>query len=259
MRAIPVIAVALGPLLACPGAVAAPLTPNSGALTVTGELADSGNPVGRFDMQAVLKDGNFTGTATFTVDGASVSGPLLANRSYLENGRCYFRVENGRARAEISGKCDHAGMEGRFETFVPGAGMKTGTAKATFSLAGGAAATAPAASGKLPSGKLMCAFNEPKVSFKWGEATQYSLQYSNMASLTLNPGGTYVAGSGTRGRFSRQGNKIRLESGPWAGAVGSLETDRSGTPAVVFHIEENRRADGVHVVDPYTTRCTKAR
>jgi hypothetical protein len=34
---------------------------------------------------------------------------------------------------------------------------------------------------------------------------------------------------------------------------------RSGRPAVVFHIEENRRADGVHIVDPYTTRCPDSR
>jgi hypothetical protein len=28
---------------------------------------------------------------------------------------------------------------------------------------------------------------------------------------------------------------------------------------VIFHIEENRRPGGVHIVDPYTTRCTRAR
>lgn len=259
MRASQRMAFALAPLLGSAAVLAAPLTPNSGALTVTGELADSGAPVGSFNFQAVLKDGNFTGTATLTVDGTTLSGPLLDRRSYLENGRCYFRFENGRARAEISGKCDDAGLEaGRFETFIPGVGLKTGTAKAAFQLAGGAAATASVAAGKLPSGKLICAYNEPKISFKWGEATQYSLQYSNMVNLTLDPGGAYVAGS-ARGRYSRQGNKIRLLSGPFEGAVGSLENDRSGTPAVIFHIEENKRADGVHVVDPYTTRCTKAR
>ncbi|MFD2366001.1 hypothetical protein [Pseudoduganella sp. GCM10020061] len=259
MRAIPAMMLALGSALGSAAVQAAPLTPNSGPLAVSGELAEGGSAIGRFDVQALLKDGNFTGAATVTVDGSSVSGPLLANRSYLENGRCYFRVENGRARAEISGRCDSAGLEGRFETFIPGLGLKTGISRAAFTLAGGESATAPAASGKLPGGKLTCAFNEPKVSFKWGEPTQYSLQYSNMVSLTLDAGGTYAAGSGKGGRYTRQGGKIRLESGPWAGAIGSLENDRSGTPAVVFHIEENRRADGVHLVDPYTTRCTRAR
>lgn len=259
MRAFPRSALTLASLLLGGGVLAAPLTPNTGALTMNGELADSGSQVGSFSMQAVLKDGNFTGTATLTVDGTTLSGALLDRRSYLENGRCYFRFENGRARAEISGRCDDAGLEGgRFETFIPGLGLKTGTAKARFAMADGAPATAQLVTGKLPSGKLVCAFNEPKVSFKWGEATQYTLQYSNMVNLTLAPGGAYTAGS-ARGRYSRQDNKIRLVSGPFEGAIGTLENDRSGTPAVVFHIEENRRADGVHVVDPYTTRCTKAR
>ena len=253
------ILIALASLLGSTGALGAPLTPGSGALTVTGELADAGSPVGSFAMQAVLQGGNFIGTATLTVDGNTLSGPLLDKRSYLENGRCYFRVENGRARAEISGKCDSAGLEGRFETFIPGAGMKTGIARANFALAGGAAATTPATAAKLPDGKLVCAFNEPKLGFKLGETTQYSLRYSNMTSLALDQGGSYLSGAGGRGRYARQGDKIRLVSGPWAGAVGTLENDRSGTPAVVFHIEENRRADGVHVVDPYTTRCTRPR
>jgi hypothetical protein len=183
---------------------------------------------------------------------------LLSKRSYLENGGCHFYFENGRARAQISGKCDDTGLDGRFETFIPDAGGNTGSAKGALVLSAGAAPQESA--GRLPKGKLGCGFNEPKMSFKLGETTQYSLQYSNLASLTLEPAGAYSAGTQARGRFvAAAGGKIRLTSGPWAGALGVLENDRSGSPAVVFHIEENRRPDGVHIVDPYTTRCTKPR
>jgi hypothetical protein len=250
---------AIAALFAATAAQAAPLTPNAGALTVAGKVTDRDNNAGTFSVQAVLKDGHFSGNATFEIAGASVSGPLVEKRSYFENGRCYFRLENGRSRAEFSGKCDSTGMEGRFESFIPGAAdLKNGVAKAAFTLADGAPVAQ--SSGRLPNGKLTCAYNEPKISVKWGEPAQYSLHFSNLASLTLDPSGTYVTGNGGRGRFTREpGEKIRLGAGPWEGAVGTLENDRSGAPAVVFHIEENRRPDGVHLVDPYTTHCTKAR
>jgi hypothetical protein len=244
-------------LFAAPLAHAAPLTPNSGALTVAGTVTDRDNNAGTFTVQAVLKDGHFTGTASFAIAGTSIAGPLLEQRSYLENGRCYFRMENGRTRAEFSGKCDSTGMEGRFESFA-GGDLKNGAAKAVFTLAGGAPVAET--SGSLPSGKLTCAYNEPKIGVRLGETTQYSLRFSNLASLTLDPAGTYTTGNGGRGRFTREpGGKIRLGAGPWQGALGTLENDRSGAPAVVFHIEENRRPDGVHLVDPYTTHCTRAR
>jgi hypothetical protein len=239
------------------GTAAAPLTANSGAIAAKGELADGGRVVGSFMVQAVLRDGNFSGSAALVAGGSTVSGPLVEKRSYFENGRCYFRVENGRAHAEVSGKCDSAGMEGRFQSFNPDGAMSSGTAKASFVLAGG---TPAAQAARLPSGKLTCAYNEPKIGIRMGEITQYSLRFSNLASLTLDPAGTYVAGNGARGRFTQiAGDKIRLVSGPWEGAIGSLENDRSGAPAVVFHIEENRRPDGIHIVDPYSTHCTKAR
>jgi hypothetical protein len=239
-------------------AAAAPLTPNSGAVTVKGSLMDSDKQAGTFSVQGNLKNGNFTGTATFEIGGQAIAGPLLERRSYLENGRCFFRIENGRARAEVAGKCDSGMLDGRFDIFMPGGGAHTGSASATVALAGGAPTAE--ASGRLPAGKLTCAYTETHVSFKWGESNQYSLHMSNLASLTLDPGGNYVVGSGTRGRYTREpGGKIRLASGPWEGALGTLENDRSGAPAVVFYLEENRRPDGVPIVDPYTTHCTRAR
>jgi hypothetical protein len=247
-----------GAAMIAASAAAAPLTPNSGPVTLKGSLTDSDKQTGTFTVQANLKDGNFTGTATFEIGGQAIAGPLIERRSYLGNGRCYFRIENGRARAEVAGKCDSATLDGRFDLFLPGGDAHTGSATATIALAGGAVAAE--ASGRLPAGKLTCAYTETHVSFKWGEANQYSLHMSNLASLTLDPSGNYAVASGTRGRYTREpGGKIRLASGPWEGAIGTLENDRSGAPAVVFYLEENRRPDGVPIVDPYTTHCTRAR
>ena len=80
-----------------------------------------------------------------------------------------------------------------------------------------------------------------------------------MVSLTLAAGGTYRAGTQSSGRFVREGNAIRLTSRAWSGALGTLKPDRSGQPAVVFYIDQNRPPDGVHIVDPFTTRCTSPR
>lgn len=239
--------------LALAGAAsAAPLTPSSGGIAVSGTL-DGG---GRYEVQGILKDGNFSGTMKMTLGGQTIAAPLNEKRSYLENGKCYFRFEQGRARGEVAGKCDSTAIEGTFEAFVPGQGLSNGKSKAKVTLVGGA--VVGAAPGQLPTAKLTCAYQDRKISVKWGEPTQYSLAFSNMGTLTLS-GSSYRAGS-SGGSFERVGkDKIRLKSGPWAGAVGTLEPDRSGRPAVVFHIEENRRADGVHLVDPYTTRCTQAR
>jgi hypothetical protein len=77
-------------------------------------------------------------------------------------------------------------------------------------------------------------------------------------TLTLSPNGTYRTNSAS-GSFVREGDRLRLTSGAFAGAVGRLQPDRSGQPAVYFAREENRRANGVHIVDPGRTACTVAR
>jgi len=239
-------------LAAMGGAIAAPLAPSSGAMTLAGTLERGG----RYEIQAVLKDGNFSGTARLTLNGQTIEGPLLDKRSYLENGKCYFRFEQGRARGEIRGKCDSATMDGTFETFTPAQGGATGKSSGTVTLLGGASRTA--AAGQWPAAKLTCAYQDRKYTSKIGGTTQYSLAFSNMGSLKLS-GSSYATGTGSGSLQRVEADKIRLTSGPWSGAVGTLEPDRSGRPAVVFHIEENRRPDGVHIVDPYTTRCTEAR
>lgn len=235
-----------------------PLSPNSGALTLVGEIRDSDGGQGEFRISATLSGGDFRGTLRLTLDGQTVEAPLIPTRSYLENGKCYFRAESGRARAELGGPCDTAAIRGTFETFMPGKGLSNGIMSGRVQGAAVPASPAAAQVGILPTARLTCAYQDRRIGVGMGEATQYSLAYSNMGSLTLEAGGAYrTASSG--GRFTRAGDKIRLTSGAWAGAVGTLEPDRSGEPAVVFHIEENRRANGVHLVDPYTTRCTRAR
>ena len=85
------------------------------------------------------------------------------------------------------------------------------------------------------------------------------LRFSNMGTLMLSPNGTYRTNS-TSGRFVRGGgDTIRLVSGQFAGAVGHLQPDKSGRPGVYFERDENRNAQGVHIVDPQRTSCTVAR
>lgn len=232
---------------------------DSGAMTLAGEIRDNDGGTGDFRISAVLSGGDFRGTLRLTLDGQTVEAPLIPARSYLENGKCYFRAESGRARAELGGPCDTASIRGTFETFMPGEGLSNGAMSGRIQRAAApSAAPSAARAGVLPTARLTCAYQDRRIGVGMGETTQYSLAYSKMAALTLDAAGTYRTASGG-GRFTRAGDKIRLTSGAWAGAVGTLERDRSGEPAVVFHIEENRRADGVHVVDPYTTRCTRAR
>lgn len=238
-------------------AQAAPLTPNSGALQATGSVTDGGGQQGQFSVQATLKGGAFTGSGRLTIGGKSVEGALIPGRSYLENGQCQFYFENGRARAQVGGRCDSTTLTGKYEAFIPGEGLQLGAMSGRIVL--GTPAAPARAGGQLPTGKLTCAYNDRRLAAGFGETTQYSVAFSNMVSLTLSPAGTYTAGSGGGGRFVRSGDKIRLTTGTWAGAVGLLEPDRSGEPAVVFKIDENRRANGVHIVDPQTTRCTRAR
>lgn len=237
-------------------AIAAPLTPYSGPITALGTFQDGSGGQGRFSISANLKAGDFSGTMQISLGDESFEGPLISAQSFLENGKCYFRAENGRARAELGGPCDSVAIRGRFETFLPGDGVRTGAMEGSVQLV---RSSAPAlATSAAPTAKLTCAYQDRRIGVGLGQTTEYSLAFSNMVSLTLSPAGTYVAGK-SGGRFIRDGDKVRLTSGAWAGAIGTLEPDRSGRPAVVFYIEENRRSNGVHIVDPYTTRCTESR
>jgi hypothetical protein len=230
--------------------------PNAGPMTGQGTLQDSAGRSGQWSVRAVLKDGNFTGEGTLLLEGVTFTGPLIRGRSYVENGKCYFAFEKDRARASLGGPCTMDSLDGKFDGFLPGQGLLVGQAKGSLSFGQGATAATP--NGVLPTSKLTCAWWETQVTYKVGELNNRQLRNSNMASLTLSPNGTYRTAN-TTGSFAREGSRIRLTSGAFNGAVGQLRPDRSGAPAVYFERSENQRSNGVHIVDPATTACTKAR
>lgn len=236
-----------------------PLNVNSGAFTGAGQLTDSsGRSIGKWSITATLKGGQFTGSGVAIINGTTAALPLNPRLSYFENGKCYFGLEQGRSHLSLGGPCTANGVSGRLNGFLSegGVGSVTGLMSGTLKF-GSAAASAPAA-GVLPTAKLICAWMERIGGNFGGQDYHYELRYSNMASLTLNPGGTYRTAN-TSGNFVRQGNTIRLTSGQFAGAVGHLEPDKSGQPAVYFERDENRRPNGVHIVDPARTSCTVKR
>jgi hypothetical protein len=79
-----------------------------------------------------------------------------------------------------------------------------------------------------------------------------------MGFLILSPDGSYRTQNAT-GRFERRGDAIKLTSGAYAGATGRLRPDNSGAPAVYFELDENRRANGSGIVDPWSTFCVRQR
>ncbi len=230
--------------------------PNAGPMTGRGTLQDSSGRSGQWSVRAVLKDGNFTGEGTLLLDGITFTGPLIRGRSYVENGKCHFAFEKDRARASLGGPCTTDSLEGKFDSFLPGQGVVVGEVKGSLSF--GRGSTAAVQNGVLPTGKLTCAWWETQVTYKVGELNNRQLRNSNMATLTLSPNGTYRTAN-TTGTFVRDGSRIRMTSGAFNGAVGQLRPDRSGAPAVYFERSENQRSGGVHIVDPATTACTKAR
>lgn len=232
------------------GAVSA----NAGPLEGRGTLKDGDGRSGVWSVQAVLKGGSFTGEASITLGEFSVTALLLPGRSFVENGKCYFAFEKDRARATLGGPCSADSISGKFDGFLPGQGAVVG--EMTGTLRFGKAAAAPKS--ELPVGKLTCAWWETRVTYKSGELNSRELRPSNMGTLTLLPGGNYRTAN-TSGKFVKEGARIRLTSGAFRGAIGQLRADRSGEPAVYFELDENKRANGVHIIDPATTSCTKAR
>lgn len=243
-------------LVSVPALAGSPVGPNAGTMRGEGTLSDSDGNTGAWAIEAVLSEGYFVGTGRASVGEAIVEGPLTKSASYLENGKCYFKFEQGRNRIEIGGPCTTTEIEGRLNGFVAG-DSKVGTI--TGNLAFGASAKAAAAKeGSLPTAKLTCAWMERIGGNVAGDLPTYELRVSNMVTLTLTSDGTYKTNK-AGGAFVREGDAIKLTSGPFAGAVGRLMPDKSGKPAVYFEIDENRGADGVHKVDPARTSCTEAR
>lgn len=243
-------------LVAAPLMAATPVGPNAGPMRGEGSLSDSDGNTGNWSLEAVLKDGYFEGTGRALIGDAIVEGPLTKSASFLENGKCYFKFEQGRNRVEVGGPCTTTTIEGRLGGFVAG-DSKVGTIKGSL-VFGAQGEAEPAKAAVLPTAKLSCAWMERMGGNVAGDLSNYELRISNMVTLTLSPDGSYKTNK-TSGRFVREGDSIRLTSGAFAGARGRLEPDKSGDPAVYFEIDENRGADGVHIVDPARTACTKPR
>ncbi|PWG01709.1 hypothetical protein [Sphingosinicella humi] len=243
-------------LVAAPLTAAGPVGPNAGPMLGEGSLSDSDGNTGNWAVEAVLRDGNFEGSGRAVIGDAVVEGPLTKSASYLENGKCYFKFEQGRNRVEIGGPCTTTSIEGRLGGFVAG-DSKVGTIKGSLAF-GASGEAAPATAGILPTAKLSCAWMERMGGNVAGDLPNYELRISNMVTLTLASDGSYKTNKAS-GRFLREGDSIRLTSGAFAGARGRLERDRSGEPAVYFDIDDNRGPDGVHIVDPARTSCTRPR
>jgi hypothetical protein len=244
-------------LVAAP-ALAGPLSPNAGAFTGEGTLNDHDGNKGTWQASGALKGGNFTGSVSIVLGGNALTVMLQPGPAYLENGFCVLKGENGRNRFELRGKCDAT-------TFGPGTiggyfdGDRNFNGEFSGALHWGAAAVKAAAKGaSLPTARLTCAYMERVGGVVAGDLGTREIRPSALGTLTLSPGGSYVARNGA-GRFVREGDSIRLTSGPWAGARGTLMADRSGEPAVYFELDDNRRADGSYIVDPWRTSCTRAR
>ena len=238
-------------------ALAGPLSPNAGAFSGEGTLNDHDGNKGTWQASGALSAGNFTGTLSIVLGGRALTVTMKPGPAYMENGFCVLKGENGRSRFELRGKCD-AG------TFGPGTiggyfdGDRTFNGEFNGALHWGAAAKAASEGAGLPTAKLTCAYLERVGGVVAGDLGNRELRPSALGTLTLSPAGSYVARNGA-GKFVRQGDAIRLTSGPWAGAVGRLMDDRSGQPAVYFELDDNRRADGSYIVDTWRTSCTQKR
>src|SRR5690606_24737052 len=144
-------------------------------------------------------------------------------------------------------------IDGYFE----GGASVTGTFTGTLRWGPLAAGASPPA-GALPTPRLLWGCRERNGGNGAGGRAHYVPRPSLSSCLQLSAVGTSRTQQGA-GRFSREGAAIRLASGPWAGALGRLEPDDSGEPAVYFEREDNRRADGTPIVDPYRTFCVSQR
>lgn len=249
---------ALAPLVLAAPLAAAPLSPNAGAFAGEGALDDGDGNQGTWQAAGTLSGGEIAGTLAVALAGKAMTVTMRPGPAFIENGRCILKGEEGRNRFELSGPCDSAGFgPGRIDGYFEGGPSVTGTFTGTLRWGAQAAAAAPAA-GALPTARLLCGYRERIGGNVAGEIATYENRPSLMGFLQLSADGTYRTQQGT-GRFTREGAAIRLVSGPWAGALGRLEPDNSGEPAVYFERDDNRRADGTPIVDPWRTFCVSQR
>lgn len=241
-------------LLAATAPAAGQVNPNAGPVSGDGVLNDHDGNKGTWRLNADLRGGAFTGTAEMVLGGKPMSVTL--KNAYYENGSCIFRGENGRNRFELRGKCSPTQfgpgtVNGYYDMDRQFNGEFSGT------LRWGKVAARPAAAGVVPSAKLMCGMRERVGGVVAGDLPRYEMRPSSMVSLTL-AGGVYRTRNAS-GNYTVSGNRIRLTSGVYAGAVGELRADSSGEPAVYFSVEENRARNGTPIVDPWNTACARQR
>jgi hypothetical protein len=243
-------------LLAAAPAAAQQPSPNAGAFSGAGRLNDHDGNSGAWQASGTLREGKFSGKLAIALGGKPMTVSLLPGPAYLENGFCVLKGESGRNRMELRGKCDrtHFGpgtMSGYFDQDRSFNGEFSGA------LTWGAAAPA-VASGALPTTRLNCGYRERTGGSVAGQLPYYENRNSLMGFLILSPDGSYRTQNAT-GRFERRGDGIKLTSGAYAGATGRLRPDNSGAPAVYFELDENRRANGSGIVDPWSTFCVRQR
>lgn len=226
---------------------------NSGPFTGSGNLSDHDGNTGTWKVGGTLAKGLITGSLSITLGAREMTVDLEQGKAYLESGFCVLKGVNGRNRFQLRGRCDQEPFAGKINGYFDQVGTVDG--EFTGSLVWGNPQVA-SANGLLPSGKLTCSYMERIGGVVAGDLGTREIRPSALGSLTLS-GSSYVARNGS-GSFVRQGSTIRLTSGPWAGAVGILMPDSSGQPAVYFELQDNRRADGTYIVDPWRTFCTKA-
>lgn len=232
------------------------LSPNQGPVSTSGTFVTGDGHQGTWRIDALLQGGKFTGTGTIDIGGNAVTAPLRPGSTYVSStGRCLFEFADGRLRGEVAGVCDTASFHDVFVTaVVPELGYET-----TPSGGGsGSVQTGPAqaaANGVLPTGRLGCWWWQSTIAPIGGGTGTRQLRPSTMGSLTLSPAGTWQTAT-QRGNFVREGDRIRFTSGTYAGAVGTLQADNSGAPAVYFEREDNTDASGRMLVDPGRTACT---
>jgi hypothetical protein len=243
-------------LLVGTAALAQQLSPNAGSFVGEGQLNDHDGNKGTWLANGALREGRFTGTMSVVLGGKRLTVTLQPGPAYLENGFCVLKGENGRNRVELRGKCDRS-------KFGPGtiAGYfdRDRSFNGEFSgrLAWGGAVPASTAE-VLPTARLNCGFRERVGGVVAGQLADYENRPSLMGFLSLTPDGTYRTQNGTGG-FRRNGDTIRFTSGSYAGALGRLRPDNSGEAAIYFSLDENRRANGTPIVDPWSTFCVHAR
>jgi len=227
-----------GVLLSCLSAFGSELTANHGPVNYRLSVTSGDGQGAVIELRMVLKSGDFTGTASITPATALDFGGAV--KGYFENGHCVLTVAGPNGRTlQLRGDCTTDSYTGYFESSGRG-----GRVSGKFKGSGQSGIVAPPSTAKLSLGTdlLVCSYMRRTASGQW------ELSFSNMGSIRLNSDGTYVAGTGVKGTYVREGDRVRLTSGNWKGHIAQIESDRSGQPKLVFHS-----------VDPGVTNCTSKR